>query len=168
VLSCLLSSTDRAITCSEISATQPERVPEHLNHMLLTFVQHKGDIPSDKRVDERFMSIPNGRAHKRGVDPIAVRPLPSRCQQSPDAIMNGAVLNPDKVCSTCRSSAFELSSGNRPEAPVRCGHCQANLGSWSTFRRRVGRVLLLRPAAVDRLGRLSDRPGRPISHPSMS
>jgi hypothetical protein len=61
--------------------------------------------------------------------------------------MNGAVLNPHKVCPTCQSSAFDLPSGSKPEAPVRCGHCQASLGSWSTFRQRVGRVLLLRPAS---------------------
>jgi hypothetical protein len=75
----------------------------------------------------------------------AVGQLSRRNQQSPDAIMNGAVLDPDNVCPTCRSSAFELPSGSRAEAPVRCGHCHASLGPWSTFRRRVGRVLLLRP-----------------------
>jgi hypothetical protein len=61
--------------------------------------------------------------------------------------MNGAVLDPDNVCPTCQSFAFELPLGSGSEAPVRCGHCQASLGSWSAFRRRVGRVLLLRPAA---------------------
>jgi hypothetical protein len=63
--------------------------------------------------------------------------------------MNGAVLDPDEVCPTCQSSAFELPSGSRSEAPVLCGGCQASLGSWSAFRRRVGRVLLLRPASSD-------------------
>ena len=77
----------------------------------------------------------------------AVGQLSRRNQQSPDAIMNGAVLDPDNVCPTCRSSAFELPAGSRAEAPVRCGHCHASLGSWTTFRRRVGRVLLLRPAS---------------------
>jgi hypothetical protein len=87
------------------------------------------------------------RAHLQDAAQLAVRALSSRNQQSPDAIMNGAVLDPDKVCPTCQSSAFELPSGSRPQAPVLCGGCQASLGSWSAFRRRVGRMLLLRPAS---------------------
>jgi hypothetical protein len=59
--------------------------------------------------------------------------------------MNGAVLDPDKVCPTCQSSAFELPSGSRPQAPVLCGGCRVSLGPRGAFRLRVGRVLLLQP-----------------------
>ena len=55
-------------------------------------------------------------------------------------MMNGAVLDPDNVCPNCQSSAFELPFGRRSEAPVHCGHCQASLGSWGAFRRRVGTI----------------------------
>jgi hypothetical protein len=51
------------------------------------------------------------RAHLQDAAQLAVRALSSRNQQSPDAIMNGAVLDPDKVCPTCQSSASSCRQG---------------------------------------------------------
>jgi hypothetical protein len=100
------------------------------------------------------------RDHLQDAAQPAVGPLSSRNQQGAGTIMNGAVLDPDEVCPTCQSSAFELPSGSRSEAPVLCGGCQASLGSWSAFRRRVGRVLLLRPACSDYVSGTSAPPAQ--------
>ena len=51
------------------------------------------------------------RDHIKDAAQPAVRPLSSRNQQSANAIMNGAVLDPDEVCPTCQSSALNCRRG---------------------------------------------------------